>query len=106
MLEITRNEARRVRNRRGSRPSTTIVDAAPPERELEDDQLTGATNRLTIQQALSRLRDADRTVLQLRYGEDLTQTEVARRLGLPEGTVKVRLHRARRRLRNVLEGQA
>jgi RNA polymerase sigma-70 factor (ECF subfamily) len=38
----------------------------------------------------------------MRYGEDLTQAEVARRLGVPEGTVKVRLHRARRRLRGLL----
>jgi RNA polymerase sigma-70 factor (ECF subfamily) len=42
-------------------------------------------------------------VLHLRYAEDLTQIEVARRLGLPEGTVKVRLHRARGRLRRALE---
>jgi RNA polymerase sigma-70 factor (ECF subfamily) len=35
----------------------------------------------------------------LRYGEDLTQSAIARRLGIPEGTVKVRLHRARDKLR-------
>jgi RNA polymerase sigma factor (sigma-70 family) len=42
-------------------------------------------------------------MLHLRYAEDLTQGEVARRLGMPESTVKVRLHRARRRLRLLLE---
>ena len=51
------------------------------------------------------LADGDRRVLHLRYAEDLTQAEVARRLGLPEGTVKVRLHRARGRLRRVLEDE-
>jgi RNA polymerase sigma-70 factor (ECF subfamily) len=51
---------------------------------------------------LDALADGDRSLLALRYAEDLTQSEVARRLGMPEGTVKVRLHRARRRLRLLL----
>jgi RNA polymerase sigma-70 factor (ECF subfamily) len=59
--------------------------------------------RLTVEQALGTLAERDRRVLHLRYAEDLTQIEVARRLGLPEGTVKVRLHRARGRLRRALE---
>jgi RNA polymerase sigma factor (sigma-70 family) len=42
-------------------------------------------------------------MLRLRYADDLTHVEVARRLGVPVGTVKVRLHRARRRLRVHLE---
>jgi RNA polymerase sigma-70 factor (ECF subfamily) len=42
-------------------------------------------------------------LLLLRYGEDLTQPELARRLDLPEGTVKVRLHRIRKRFAEALE---
>lgn len=103
VLEITRNEVRRLLERRARRSNQARLDPAPPEQEVEDDDLAGATTRVTVAQALGRLRDGDRTVLLLRYAEDLTQTEVARRLGLPDGTVKVRLHRARRRLRNVLE---
>ena len=38
-------------------------------------------------------------LLRLRYNEDLTQAAIARRLGIPEGTVKVRLHRVRAKLR-------
>jgi len=38
----------------------------------------------------------------LRSWADLTQPEVARLTALPEGTVKVRLHRARLRLRVAL----
>jgi len=38
----------------------------------------------------------------MRYDLDLTQVEIAARLGLPEGTVKVRLHRAQAKLRRDL----
>jgi RNA polymerase sigma-70 factor, ECF subfamily len=99
MLEITRNEAKRVLARRAAAGATALLH----EREVEDERLAGATVRLTVQQAVGRLALSDRRVLGLRYSEDLTQAEVARRLGLPVGTVKVRLHRARRRLRPLLE---
>jgi RNA polymerase sigma-70 factor (ECF subfamily) len=105
VLEITRNEARRLLRRRARRLHGPEVTAAPPAAELEDDQLTEAATRVTVEQALARLEDADRRMLRMRYREDLTQAEVARRLGVPEGTVKVRLHRARRRLRPMLEEQ-
>jgi RNA polymerase sigma-70 factor (ECF subfamily) len=103
MLEITRNESRRLLQRRARRLHPTPVDPLPCEPEAEDDALTGTTTRVTVEQALARLEDADRRVLRLRYADDLTQAEVARRLGVPEGTVKVRLHRARGRLRTLLE---
>ena len=101
LLEITRNETRRLLGRQVRRGSLELLAAAP----LEDDALAGAAARVTIEQAVRTLADGDRRVLHLRYAEDLTQAEVARRLGLPEGTVKVRLHRARGRLRRVLEDE-
>jgi RNA polymerase sigma-70 factor, ECF subfamily len=97
LLEITRNEARRVLGRQARLGS---FDLPAPS---EDDALAGAAVRLTVEQALGTLAERDQRVLHLRYAEDLTQVEVARRLGLPEGTVKVRLHRARGRLRRALE---
>jgi RNA polymerase sigma-70 factor, ECF subfamily len=99
LLEITRNEARRVARREALRISLELPDAAPS----EDAELAGTAARVTVEHALSRLADRDQRVLLMRYSEDLSQVEVARRLGLPEGTVKVRLHRARRRLRRLLE---
>jgi RNA polymerase sigma-70 factor, ECF subfamily len=99
LLEITRNEARRVLGREARRGSLELLHPAP----REDDALAGAAARLTVEQALGTLAERDRRVLHLRYAEDLTQVEVARRMGLPEATVKVRLHRARGRLRRALE---
>jgi RNA polymerase sigma-70 factor, ECF subfamily len=103
ILQITRNEARRLIERRAGRLHAVPADPTASEPAVEDDALAGTTTRLTVEQAMARLADADRRVLRLRYADDLTQAEVARRLGLPEGTVKVRLHRARRRLRMLLE---
>jgi RNA polymerase sigma-70 factor (ECF subfamily) len=46
--------------------------------------------------------EAERTVIVLAYREELTQSEIADRLGWPIGTVKTRTRRALRRLRGVL----
>jgi RNA polymerase sigma-70 factor (ECF subfamily) len=102
MLEITRNEARRLLGRQARRASRELIDAITPAPDSEEGQLADAAVRVTLEQALGSLAEADRRVLRLRYADDLTQGEVARRLGVPEGTVKVRLHRARRRLRRLL----
>lgn len=106
IIQITRNESRRLLERRSRRMGRELVAHTPQEPETDDAELAGATTRVTVEQAMSGLDDTDRRVLHLRYDEDLTQSEVARRLGMPEGTVKVRLHRARLRLREVLEGSA
>jgi RNA polymerase sigma-70 factor (ECF subfamily) len=58
-----------------------------------------------LQAALRRLSVRDRRLLAMRYVEDLTQAAIARRLGIPEGTVKVRLHRARNKLRRAYVAQ-
>jgi RNA polymerase sigma-70 factor (ECF subfamily) len=100
MLQITRNEALRVVGRSALRRGAWD---APAERGAEDPQLETAAERLDVRQALARLRPADRDLLKMRYEQDLTQSTLAERLGIPEGTVKVRLHRLRDRLREALE---
>ena len=55
--------------------------------------------RADLHAALERLDERDRKLLMLRYGEDMTQAAIAQLLEIPEGTVKVRLHRARDKLR-------
>jgi RNA polymerase sigma-70 factor (ECF subfamily) len=104
VLEITRNEARRLIGREARHGHRELVETLPEHADDdEDDEFAGAATRMTVEHALRRLGDRDQRVLRLRYAEDLTQGEVARLLGVPEGTVKVRLHRARRRLRRLLE---
>ncbi len=55
-----------------------------------------------IARALARIPDADRDALLLLAWADLTYGEIARALGIPIGTVRSRIHRARLRLRELL----
>jgi RNA polymerase sigma-70 factor (ECF subfamily) len=59
--------------------------------------------RADLQAAMRGLGATEQLLLRLRYGEDLTGPAIAERLGMPEGTVKVRLHRARNKLQRSLE---
>lgn len=65
-----------------------------------------AETRSEIEQALRRLSMPYRTVLTLFYIEDLPIKEIAEIVGLPVGTVKTHLHRARKELRKQLQPAA
>jgi RNA polymerase sigma-70 factor, ECF subfamily len=97
LATIVRNEAFRQHARVRPDPIATIelYEGA------EDEQVLAAVELADIQAALARLTERDRQLLEMRYEEDLTQAAIAVRLGIPEGTVKVRLHRARKKLRRV-----
>ena len=57
--------------------------------------------RLTLEQALARLTVRQRTVLVLRYFEDLTEVQAAHVLGIGPGTVKSITRQALGRLRTL-----
>ncbi len=95
LATIVRNEAFRQHARLRPDPIATFdgLEGA------EDAQVVATVERADLHAALELLSERDRMLLELRYGEDLTQAAIAQRLGIPEGTVKVRLHRARNKLR-------
>jgi RNA polymerase sigma-70 factor (ECF subfamily) len=95
LATIVRNEAFRQHARVRPDPTSMIETYEG----VEDAQVVATVERADLHAALKRLSDKDRQLLELRYEEDLTQSAIARRLGIPEGTVKVRLHRARDKLR-------
>jgi RNA polymerase sigma-70 factor (ECF subfamily) len=55
-----------------------------------------------IQQAILSLPLKYREVIVLRHLQDLSYIEIANILKLPQGTVKVRLYRAREQLKKIL----
>jgi RNA polymerase sigma-70 factor (ECF subfamily) len=70
-----------------------------------DAALAVSEIRVMLSSALAEMPEAERTVIVLAYREELTQSEIADRLGWPIGTVKTRTRRALRRLRGVLAGE-
>jgi RNA polymerase sigma-70 factor (ECF subfamily) len=74
------------------------VRAAQPDRALE-----GAQMERLLQEAIGNLDDDHRVVVVLRDVEDLSIEEICDITGLPDGTVKSRLHRARLALRKKLQ---
>lgn len=60
-------------------------------------------DRVLVREALAELPLPQRQVLSLAFFQDLTQTEIAARTGLPLGTVKSHTRRGLRRLRQSLE---
>ncbi|MCD6638500.1 MAG: SigE family RNA polymerase sigma factor [Nocardioides sp.] len=59
------------------------------------------TVRLTLEQALRRLTPRQRTLLVLRYFDDLTEAQTAATLGISAGAVKSMTRQALRRLRTL-----
>ena len=59
--------------------------------------------RLRVQQAMRMLPYDDRSALALAYYEELDMASIARIEGCSVGAIKVRLHRAKQRLRQLLE---
>ena len=103
--QIARNEALRAMRRR---PGETLVDdvallaedvAAPAE------SMDAFATKLDVRRALATLPEEDRVLVELRYGADLAQPQIAQLLAIAEGTTKVRLHRIRQRLRAELKDE-
>jgi RNA polymerase sigma-70 factor (ECF subfamily) len=72
------------------------------ELEAAEDRLSAAAARLGLLEALAALSPGDRDVVVLVAWEELTYEEVAAALDIPLGTVRSRLNRARRVLRELL----
>ncbi|HET9592215.1 MAG TPA: sigma-70 family RNA polymerase sigma factor, partial [Solirubrobacterales bacterium] len=100
LAAIVRNEAFRQHARVRPDLSATIEFSEGE----EDERVLAAVELADLHAALKELSERDRRLLEMRYEEDLTQATIARRLGIPEGTVKVRLHRARAKLRLLYAG--
>jgi RNA polymerase sigma-70 factor (ECF subfamily) len=76
-----------------------------PDRDLQDPagRLLAAETEAAVQQALDSLDEEHRTVVVLRDVQHCDYREMAEILGVPAGTVKSRLHRARLLLRDKLQ---
>lgn len=102
-LQITRNEALRLLGQR----NRGRTDPLPEELELEDQYAhrdpERAVARIDVSRALHQLSIEEQELIALRYSHDFSHPEIAARLQIPEATARVRLHRAHKRLRSLLD---
>ena len=91
----------RLRRRYVARRYRNTADGSDRGVVYADEQLA---ERDAMFQALDRLPEGQRTVVVLRYYEDLSVAEAAQVLGVSEGTVKSQTSRALERLSSILSG--
>jgi len=95
LRRIVFNEAMRLASRR---TEAVLDDQADIATEPPD-----CPTVFYIREMVNQLSPLDRRLLFLQHWADLPVHQIAVRLQMPEGTVKIRLHRARARLRDLME---
>ena len=96
MATIARNEALRI----AARPVPDPLEAAgEPAEESHEDEVVGQAD---MDRAIAGLSGVDRESSAVATGTTWTTGELGRLLHVPEGTARVRLHRALARLRKAL----
>ncbi|MCA1833798.1 MAG: RNA polymerase sigma factor [Actinomycetota bacterium] len=96
-LDLARKRSRR--DHRSLEAAEQLADDAPG----PDEYAAASVRAAEVQRALARLSPDHRAVVVLHDLHDLDYAEVAAALGIPVGTVKSRLHRARLELARSLK---
>ncbi|MEU7832007.1 MULTISPECIES: RNA polymerase sigma factor [unclassified Nonomuraea] len=97
-----------ARHRRAEVRQYRALAKAGTEKPMEDhaDRVAGVVDagarKSRLAQALAEIADGDRDVLLLIAWAELTSEEAGSALGIPAGTARSRLHRARRKIQAVL----
>jgi RNA polymerase sigma-70 factor, ECF subfamily len=99
-VDLAALQAAQERNARSAHAQSLTAPDRDPERTAAQNQI-----RKMLEKAIDDLPATFRTVFILRDVEDVSIKEAAQLLGLREETVKTRLHRARRMLRETLGEQ-
>jgi RNA polymerase sigma-70 factor (ECF subfamily) len=100
LFAIGRNAALDVfRKRRRTVP----IHSDPPDPGVDQEQrLSDCQRHQRVQQAIMQLGDGERDVLALAASGDLTYREIGELTGITEANVKVKVHRARVKLRAIM----
>ncbi|MFE4217268.1 RNA polymerase sigma factor [Streptomyces sp. NPDC056844] len=109
LLGIATNKARNANRGRGRRLAFLARRPAPePVADIADataGRVDDARRLAAVQRALGGLRRQEREVLVLCVWSGLDYAQAAEALGVPVGTVRSRLSRARTRLRRLTDGE-
>jgi len=103
LYRIARDRAYRVLRRRRAVKTQAMDEIDLPASSANDD-VTSDDERRLVHASLDRLPHAQREVLLLRFIEDMSYEQIASTVGCGVGTVRSRLHYAKRALRELMEG--
>lgn len=84
---------------------TTFEGSEDPRMQIAAPEGMSAVDRIHLKQCIAEMSECYRHILLLCDYIGLTYSEAADVLGIPEGTVKSRLHRSRKALIDLLEGK-
>lgn len=102
---VARNASLDLLRRRKVRPAPGLAEAVSEpwcESSLPDDDAEAGDLRTHLARAVGTLDEPYRSILVFREIEGLAYSEIAEALNLPLNTLKVYLHRARRRVREAV----
>jgi RNA polymerase sigma-70 factor, ECF subfamily len=102
---VTRNRAFDLLRSKSARPESEFPETMPVDDAIEETAFANM-NAESVRDAMSRLPDEQRQLILLGFFGGVTHEELARRMGLPLGTVKTRIRSGLRKLRMALEGVA
>jgi RNA polymerase sigma factor (sigma-70 family) len=106
LFAIARRQARdRLRRVQPDQASVEALEALPAADPGPEAAALAAATRTELAAALERLPAKHRECLVLAFVAELSGPEIAAVLGIPEGTVKSRIHAARRALRALVVSQ-
>ncbi|MBA3320464.1 MAG: RNA polymerase sigma factor [Pyrinomonadaceae bacterium] len=106
---LTVNQVLMHFRRRKSRPEFTTFDGETPIQIVRGTENPGKmpiVDRLVLEDAISKLPPGYRSIFVLHDVEGHEHGEIARMLGISEGTSKSQLHKARLKIRNLIREQA
>lgn len=90
VLSIARNKCTDYFRQKALRQETSFEALAE-----SADSRYGASDSASVRETFDTLREKDRQILHFFFWEELTQEEIAKKLGIPIGTVKSRLFTAK-----------
>jgi len=89
----------------GTSEGEMAMEIADPNSERPDAPISARERATILQEAIRNLPEKYRVVIELRHHHELEYADIAARLGLPLGTVKAHLFRARALLLKRLQGR-
>jgi RNA polymerase sigma-70 factor (ECF subfamily) len=101
LSRVVRNRVLDVLRSRSNRATDEIPADLPADGSIDDDVLS-RIDAQRVRSALSTLSDDQRVLIEMGFFGGITHDEIARRTGIPLGTIKTRIRTGLRRLRDTL----